>query len=324
MVAGSSPAGSTRLFVVGGGPVGQAMARFAVPLMNYGEDRKHCKITVFDEPAGASAFLAEKRALEALPEVEVSVPEIDGVSDEANDLMLRAASDHKTAVTIVVATPEPDAAVRTYAQLANSLRRMDVSILVWQATSTAKCPRKPFLQTCGDCAKLRFFGMTDVLPWMDPARQEGGRAVNHFYEVVFGKGLPEASDPEFASAARAAWDPAAAEEAWRKLPRWSQWSSVNAVDSFREKASAFPGFAADAESRRKLQHAEHNRWWTERLLAGWQPCAKPADKAEKEALKAAYRHWDMVPFDRLDDFTQGLDRVCIAAMAACGFGGGGE
>jgi len=309
------------LFVLGGGPMGQAMARYAVPLMNYGEDRKHCKITVFDEPAGGCAFLAEKRALEALQEVEVAVPGIDGVSDEANDLMLQAASDPKTAVTIVVATPGPDAAVRTYAQLANSLRRMDVSILVWQATSTAKCPRKPFLQTCGDCAKLRFFGMTDVLPWMDPARQEGGRAVNHFYDTVFGKGLPEATAPDFAEAAKAAWNPARAEELWRKLPRWGQWSSVNAADSFKEKAAAFPDLAADAESRRKLLHAEHNRWWTERLLAGWKPCAKPADKAEKEALKAVYKHWDMVPFDRLDDFTRGLDRVCIAAMAACGFGG---
>ena len=103
------------------------------------------------------------------------------------------------------------------------------------------------------------------------------------------------------------------------MPRWSRWSSVNAGDSFREKAAAFPGFAADADARLKLLRAEHNRWWTERLLAGWQPCAKPADKAEKDALKAAYKHWDMVPFDRLDDFTKEIDRVCVAAMAACGF-----
>lgn len=312
------------LFVVGGGPMAQAMARYAVPLMNYGEDRKHGKVTVFDEPAGSSAFLAEKRALEALPEVEVEIPGIDGVSDEANDRMLQAASAPKTAVTIVVATPGPDAAVRAYAQLANSLRRSDVSILVWQPTSSAKCPRKPFLQTCGDCAKLRYFGMTDVLPWMDPARQEGGRAVNHFYDIVFGKGLPEALAPEFEEAAKAEWDPARAEELWRKLPRWSQWSSINSADSFKEKAAAFPGFAVDAASRGKLLRAEHNRWWTERLLAGWKPCAKPADKAEKGAMKAAYQHWDMVPFDRLDDFTRGLDRVCIAAMSVCGFGRGAE
>jgi hypothetical protein len=37
-----------------------------------------------------------------------------------------------------------------------------------------------------------------------------------------------------------------------------------------------------------------------------------------------HRHWNMVPFDRLDDFIRGLDRVCIAVMAAWGFDGGGE
>ena len=39
----------------------------------------------------------------------------------------------------------------------------------------------------------------------------------------------------------------------------------------------------------------------------------------QKELKASYMHWDMVPFGRLDAFTQELDRVCIAAMAACGF-----
>ena len=69
----------------------------------------------------------------------------------------------------------------------------------------------------------------------------------------------------------------------------------------------------------KLLHVEHNRWWTERLLSGWKPCEKPAEKARQKELKDSYMHWDMVPFDRLDAFTQDLDKVCIAAMAACGF-----
>lgn len=41
-------------------------------------------------------------------------------------------------------------------------------------------------------------------------------------------------------------------------------------------------------------------------------------------MKRTFYNGNMVPYDRLDDFTQGLDRGCIAAMAACGFGGGGE
>ena len=72
-------------------------------------------------------------------------------------------------------------------------------------------------------------------------------------------------------------------------------------------------------------HAEHNRWWTVRLLAGWKPCEKPMDadralRKKKEAeLKSSYQHWDMDPFDQLDAYTKKLDKVNIIAMAACGY-----
>lgn len=308
------------LFIIGASPMGQAMAYYAMPLLNYGEDRKHCKITIFDESPSGGAFLPEKRALHAMPEVEVVHRCIDGGSDEANDIMIAAASDPKTAVTIVIATPGANVAVRAYAQLSNRLRRMGVSILVWQATASARCPRKPFLQTCGDRAELRFFGMTDVLPWMDPARAAGGRAVNYFYDVIFnGKGLPAALDAKFVEGVCAAWDKERAEQLWKQMPRWGQWSSINAGDSFKEKAAAFPDCARNAESRLKLLHAEHNRWWTERLLSGWQPCEKPANPSERQSLKAAFCHWDMIPFAQLDASTQELDRVNIAAMSVCSF-----
>jgi len=328
------------LFIVGSSMMGQAMANYAMPLMNYGEDRKHCKITIFDECASGGAFLPEKWALDAMPEVEVEFKNVNGGSDEANDIMIKAASDPKTAVTIVIATPGPDAAVKSYAELANSLRRMDVSILVWQATTTDKCPRKPFLQTCGDCAKLRFFGMTDCLPWMNPARQVNGMVVNFFYDVIFRNPeknpedaeLPDAVIPQVLAVdllpvSRQTWEQGkeVADRRWLKLLRWKKWSSINSSDSFKEKSFAFSDCATNLETRKRVLHAEHNRWWTERLLAGWKPCAKPmdADKAQrkqKEAkLKSSYRHWDMVPFDQLDESTKDLDKVNIAAMAACGF-----
>ena len=84
-------------------------------------------------------------------------------------------------------------------------------------------------------------------------------------------------------------------------------------------AAAFPDCARNAESRLKLLHAEHNRWWTERLLSGWQPCEKPANPSERQSLKAAFCHWDMIPFAQLDASTQELDRVNIAAMSVCSF-----
>lgn len=328
------------LFIVGSSMMGQAMANYAMPLMNYGEDRKHCKITIFDDCAAGGVFLPEKWALDALPEVDVVFKNVSGGSDEANDIMIRAASDPKTAVTIVIATPGPDAAVKSYAELANSLRRMDVSILVWQATTTDKCPRKPFLQTCGDRAKLRFFGMTDRLPWKNPARQMNGSAVNYFYDIIFNWDsarkcwkdgslpevvLPEATDDSLVATAKRAWIPELAMERWLAVQRWAKWSSISSSGSFKEKAFAFSDCATNVETRKRMLHAEHNRWWTERLLAGWKPCEKPldADKAlrkKKEAeLKSSYQHWDMVPFDQLDAYTKDLDKVNIAAMAACGY-----
>lgn len=328
------------LFIVGSSMMGQAMANYAIPLMNYGEDRKHCKVTIFDESASGGTFLPEKSVLNALPEVEVEFKNINGGSDEANDIMIRAASAPKTAVTIVIATPGPDAAIKSYAELANSLRRMDVSILVWQSTTIDKCPGKPFLQTSGDCAKLRFFGMTDCLPWMNAARQTNGSAVNYFYDIIFNWDaekscwkderlpevvLPEATNDNFVTIVNRAWSPELAMERWHAAKRWAKWSSINSGDSFREKAFAFSDCATNVETRMRMMHAEHNRWWTERLLAGWKPCVKPMDadkslrKKKENELKASCKHWDMIPFVQLDSYTKDLDRVNIAALVACGY-----
>lgn len=71
-----------------------------------------------------------------------------------------------------------------------------------------------------------------------------------------------------------------------------------------------------------MLHAEHNRWWTERLLAGWIPCERPSGKEDGRRMKNLCQHWDMIPFEDLDVFTKDLDRVSIAAMAVLGFGGG--
>ena len=315
------------LFILGAGPMGRAMARFAMPLMTYGAEGRHCKITLFDADPGPGPCLPEHRVLEALPETEAVFLETDGCSDEAGDLMLAAAADPKTAVTVVIAPPsaDADAAVRTYLALPNALRRMDVSILVWQQTLSGKCPSKAFLKTGGDRAKLRFFGMTDVLPWMDPARQAGGSAVNYFYDVAFKQdgvpqvALPKADAADLADVAKSVWNRDLAFRRWHGVPRWARWSSVNCADALRERAAAFPGFATDVSVRGRMLRAEHNRWWTERLLAGWALCEKPVDGEDKGAKKKAFQHWDLKPFDRLDDSTKELDRVSIAAMAALEF-----
>lgn len=306
------------LFVVGAGPVGPTMARYALPLMNDGTEGRHNRVTLFGCAAEDRALLPERTALDALPECEVVFRDEDGLSDEANAAMFAAASDPDAAVTIVVAAPDADAAVRAYAGLANELRRLDVSILLWQPTESDKLPPKAFLQTAGDRAKLRFFGMADVLPWMDAERQKAGSAAHFFYSVacdeIKGVALPATDDPGFAASARAIWEKNEdlARELWRPVARWERWSSVNAADSFREKAASFPDFERDASVRARLLRAEHDRWWTERLLAGW--------KKDKKKNKDAFLHPNLVPFDELDHFTKELDRAPIAAMVALGFG----
>ena len=308
------------LFVVGDAPAGRIMARYALPLLNYGEDGRRCRVTVFGRP---TAVFPEQWALDAMPGCEVVFRDVDGGSREANEAMIAAASDPETSVTIILAASGADATAAAYAGLANTLRRMEVSVLAWMPTELRRCPAKEFVRTSGDLAQLRYFGMTDDLPWMDPFRQKAGSAVQFFYDVAYneikGFALPATDDPGFAAAAHAAWekDEKLALERWRKVKRWKRWSSVNAGDAFKERAAAFPDFAKDAAVRARLLRAEHGRWWTERLLAGWKPCPKP-DPADEQKRKDAFLHWNLVPFDELDEKTKELDRVPIAAMVALG------
>lgn len=252
------------LFILGANPMGQAMTRFAMPLLNYGFDERHCRITLFDANFKGRACLPERRILDALPETEAVFRSISGDSDEANDLMIAAAADPKTAVTIVIATSGADAAVQSYLTLPNALRRLDVSVLLWQPTPLEKCPSKVFLQTGGDRVKLRFFGMTDVLPWMDSTRQLGGSAVNYFYDVIFNRDkvcntwndpalpqieLPPMENDNLLDVAKTIWDRDLALQRWLGVERWKRWSSVNCADAFRERAAAFPSFMTDVSIR---------------------------------------------------------------------------
>ncbi len=184
--------------------------------------------------------------------------------------------------------------------------------------------------------------MTDRLPWKNPERQKSGCKVNFFYEWMFnwdyekncGKNtrlfqqpMPGIFDARLVQTSREAWEASReeAERLWLALPRWKKCSSISSGDSLKEKSFAFTDYATNMETRKRVLHAEHNRWWTERLLAGWKVCPKP-NGADKEALKrhqdelkAHYYHWDMVSFDRLDNFTQDIDKVSVAAMSVSGF-----
>ena len=94
------------------------------------------------------------------------------------------------------------------------------------------------------------------------------------------------------------------------VPRWKKWSSVNSADSYKEKVALIGGREITSEVLLQLLKAEHNRWWTERLLANWRVGAR--DNARR-------LHPNLVPFDELDDFTKDIDKICIASMVRQGF-----
>lgn len=329
------------LFVIGAGRMGCAMVNFAMPLMNYGEDGKHCRITIFDADPIKKGFLPDRDTLQRLPEVEVRYLTTDGCSDEANDIMLQAAQKEDVSVTVVIAISDPGKALRAYAELSNRLRRCEVSVLVWQATHSKNCPDKKYLRMGGvdsvaDKTKVCYFGMTDVLPWQESSRSDYGMVVNFFYNSWYPYGQeavvsPAATSGEFIDAAKSMWNEVIQDGAlkrwpgrekackmWAKTKRWKRWSSVNSGDTFREKSVLFADlpYAVAAEMTIK---AEHNRWWTEKLLSGWISTETVSEGDESHADKAHMIHGDMVPFAQLSEDVKDKDKVNIAAMAAFNF-----
>ena len=326
------------LFVIGAGRMGRAIVNFAMPLMNYGEAGKHCRITVFDPDDRKRVFLPDRETIDALPELDVRFACVDGCSDEANAIMLEAVRRPETSVTIVVALSDPGSAIRAYSELSNRLRRENVSILVWQATHSNNCPNRVYLKMGGpdsvaDKTQVRYFGMTDQLPWRAAARFEYGMAINYFYECWFPYGKeyppsPKATDRDFPAAAKAMWtadEPTRsrcgeveAGVAWGRTKRWKKWASVNSGDTFKEKSVLFDDVAYE-EAAEIVLRAEHNRWWTEKLLSGWTYDPKVAAGNESHADKQNMLHGDMVPSENLPEGVKDKDKINIAAMAVYGF-----
>ncbi|MBQ7693512.1 MAG: hypothetical protein IJT50_00140 [Lentisphaeria bacterium] len=332
--------GTTRaeLFVIGAGRMGLALVNFAMPLMNYGADGKHGKITVFDLDGSKRGLLPDRKTLDALPELEVEFRQLDGCSEEANAVILEAAGREDTSVTVVIAVSDPVSALQIYAGFSKRLCREKISVLIWQATDSECVPAKSYLRMGGadseaDGRIVRYFGMTDRLPWKNPARADYGMAVNYYYACWFpwGKEAPEsaaATAPDFVEKARAMWDPARPGESefngtvagteWSNTARWKKWSSINCGDTFREKAVLLEGVPY-AEAAEKILKAEHNRWWTEKILGGWLPSEQKSADAASHADKKKMIHGDMIPFEELPDEVRDKDKINIAAMAAYGF-----
>lgn len=78
--------------------------------------------------------------------------------------------------------------------------------------------------------------------------------------------------------------------------------------------------SADLEKLTVLPRMEHYRWCAERLMAGWRyaplPAAGPDQGNRKNSLKEQFRHWDLVPFDRLPEGEKGKDNYSVQVLLA--------
>lgn len=318
------------LFVIGASSMGLAMVNFAIPLMTYAGDGKHSKITIFDLDESKRGLLPDRNTLDALPELEVEFRQLDGCAEEANAIMLEAAGKRDISVTVVIAIPDPAAAIRAYAGLSKRLCRENISVLIWQAADSGSVPDKSYLRMGGadstaDKRIVRYFGMTDRLPWKNPVRFDYGMAVNYYYSCWYPYGKdapvsPAATASDFVETAKKIWKQAqqAARTEWMNIPRWKKWSSINSGDTFREKSILLDGVPY-AEAAEKILKAEHNRWWTEKILCGWLPAEQKAADGASHADKKNLIHGDMIPFEELSDEVKDKDKINIAAMAAYGF-----
>ena len=308
------------LFVVGSGKATKAVVDSAITLMNYGADSKCCRLTVVTDRA--CDVLPPRDAIAELPELEI----VDNYSPRdfersVSAKMLEAASDERCAVTIVIVEDSPEKVVKAYLRLPFALRSRGISVLLWMGSQSRNLPEKKLIKVEGDQTQLRYFGMLNFMPWLEDSRYAGVMDINYYWtmckseewtRVVDKDGnYPKEGDGGLIAAALRIWDEGKAREEWQKTDRWAKWSNINSAGSCKEKATLVEGKKLDAKLLKRLLTAEHNRWWSERLLADWR-FAKVKDKVRR-------LHPDMVPFNDLNYDTQDLDKINIAVMARQGF-----
>ena len=298
------------LFVIGSGRAMKAVVDSAITLMNYGSDARCCRMSVVSDRN--SEILPSQYVIDELPELEVVDYSMRDFNRKVVEKMIEVAEDETCAVTIAIIEDAPEKVIKAYLNLPFALRQKEISVLLWMGFQSRNLPEKYLIQVEGDKTKLRYFGMTDYLPWLGCGRNAVGSVVNYYYSICYGNlgKLPKGDDVSLVPAAKAVFNERAAVQEWSKCKKIDRWASINQVGSFKEKAEMIKGKALTSELQLRLLKAEHNRWWAEHLLGDWH-------LGNKDKIRRF--HPDLVPFEKLAASTQDLDKCCIAAMAQQGF-----
>lgn len=287
------------LYIIGFGMMGQCIAKFATQIMNYGNNiHGLSRIIIFDpDPQAKIAFENAYTGLE-FPEVSLAFHPISSLSLQAQEMMKASVADFEVSTTIMIALSEPNEAIRTYYLLSHDIRKENITVNIWQSTLSENVPSETELVDlkCSYC-HVAFFGMLNYLPWYGDERRESAIDVMLAYDNITGS-----------------------RQNWDALSYRIQYSNFACASTFKEKLYAMGYKMLDGENERcnvevisdgltlNACRGEHNRWITEKLIAG----------GSYNALRCDEYLWhpNLIPYDQLDKGSKAKDECLIKGILA--------
>ncbi|EGB15573.1 Ryanodine receptor Ryr [Pseudodesulfovibrio mercurii] len=312
-----APGANVVVAILGFGQMGQAMALQAARLANHANNQD-AEIVVFDPDLGTrrTAFEMQHGLVDGrLPGVRFVFHEAAADAPEARELLTGLALDEKKILTVVICLSDPDQSMSTALGLPPEVLIGEIPILVRQEVTAglSEFARRLQEQTAVSVTtrekdrqveapdtrwdNIRFFGSLDEYLLDDAQQERLARSIHQVYlNTLQANGWMDRNKP--------------AQKPWERLSEKYRWSNRYQADAYLERlrSNGFSLAAAEAdtdnatftdEQIETMAEQEHNRWWVERVLAGW-------EKGPRDDLRLT--HPDMIPFDELSEKTKEFDR----------------
>lgn len=302
-VARKESSAYVHLFVLGFGQMGQAIAVQAARIAHYASGRK-TKITVVDSKLEAREVSFRSHcAIDAMPDIEFTFLKAYAESATVRDKLAEAADDPNQILSVAVCFSDPDASMSTALSLPAPVITGDNPVYVRQETRSGLSSLAQKIKDQKRWKDIRFFGTLDECYGLVPGQDKIAEQIHNSYiEQAKAEGWYDPEKPSF--------------HPWKSLAEHYRWSNRYQSDAFLERIRAFgyslqPVSASETISRFPLEQlellaeTEHDRWWAERLLAGWTPGDRNDDLRQ---------HPNLVPYEGLDEPTKEYDRDAIRNM----------
>jgi len=295
---------AVHLVVIGFEQMGRAVAAQAARLAHYANGRK-TRITIIDSELEhrKHEFLSHYHAEALVYDIVFDYLEAHAESTLVRQFLMDLVLDETQAPTIAICLPDPDLALATALALPREVHRSSVPILVQQETQYGITGLIGRIKDEYKTVNIYPFGMLEKCYGLD--------AHNDI--------LPKTIHEEYLATSKRAgcYNPTLPQhQPWDRLPERYRWSNRFQGDSYletiysmgyslcqrREVGSLLEFSDDDVEW---LAEREHDRWWAERLLAGWQLGSRD---------DASMRHPNLVPFSELNETTKDYDRNTVLLM----------